>query len=147
VYTIKPTVGKFSTRGIVPFHPKFDTPGPMAKTPVDLAIGLDAIAGPVGERKERAYAEAANNTSWKDLRVGLLDPTTWKQPPHMIKPVTSASEQMVREINNAYDRLEKAVKVSHRNIDWIQPSDVAQTGSMLMDLWSKFNNRRVRLAS
>jgi Asp-tRNA(Asn)/Glu-tRNA(Gln) amidotransferase A subunit family amidase len=42
----KPTFGRVSTVGVLPLAPSMDHPGPIARTVRDLAIVLDAIAGP-----------------------------------------------------------------------------------------------------
>ena len=42
----KPTLGRVSTAGVMPLAPSMDHPGPIARCVRDLAILLDAIAGP-----------------------------------------------------------------------------------------------------
>jgi len=42
----KPTYGRVSVAGVLPFAPSMDHPGPIARTVRDLAIILEAIAGP-----------------------------------------------------------------------------------------------------
>lgn len=42
----KPTFGRVSVRGVLPLAPSMDHPGPLARTVRDLAILLDAFAGP-----------------------------------------------------------------------------------------------------
>src|SRR5262249_46734479 len=42
----KPTYGRVSTRGVVPLAPSMDHPGPMARCVWDVAVLLQAIAGP-----------------------------------------------------------------------------------------------------
>jgi aspartyl-tRNA(Asn)/glutamyl-tRNA(Gln) amidotransferase subunit A len=48
--TVKPTRGRVSLRGIVPLAPSLDHAGPMARTLVDCAALLAAMAGPDGGR-------------------------------------------------------------------------------------------------
>lgn len=43
---LRPTTGLISRAGIAPKNLNFDTPGPMARTVTDMAILLNAIAGP-----------------------------------------------------------------------------------------------------
>jgi Asp-tRNA(Asn)/Glu-tRNA(Gln) amidotransferase A subunit family amidase len=42
----KPTLGRVSTHGVLPLAPSMDHPGPMARCVRDLAVLLQAIAGP-----------------------------------------------------------------------------------------------------
>ncbi|MEX1257651.1 MAG: amidase family protein [Gemmatimonadota bacterium] len=46
LFGIRPTKGLASVQGLVPLSHTQDTPGPLARTVEDLAIGLAAIAGP-----------------------------------------------------------------------------------------------------
>ncbi len=43
---LKPTFGRVSRRGVVPLAWSFDTVGPMARTVEDLALLMNAVAGP-----------------------------------------------------------------------------------------------------
>jgi aspartyl-tRNA(Asn)/glutamyl-tRNA(Gln) amidotransferase subunit A len=45
VFGLKPTYGRIPKRGGVPLAPSLDHPGPLARNPEDLAIGLEAMAG------------------------------------------------------------------------------------------------------
>lgn len=45
LFGLRPTQGLFSRDGIVPLSHTQDTPGPLARTATDLAIGLDATVG------------------------------------------------------------------------------------------------------
>ncbi|OAP53885.1 hypothetical protein AYL99_11907 [Fonsecaea erecta] len=46
LYTIKPTIGLVPQARIVPISSTFDSAGPMAKTPYDMAVLLDVIIDP-----------------------------------------------------------------------------------------------------
>jgi aspartyl-tRNA(Asn)/glutamyl-tRNA(Gln) amidotransferase subunit A len=43
---LKATVGRVSRHGVLPLSPAFDSPGPMARCVEDVALLLDAMAGP-----------------------------------------------------------------------------------------------------
>ena len=45
VVGLKPTYGRVSLTGVWPLAPSLDHPGPMARTPADAALLLEAIAG------------------------------------------------------------------------------------------------------
>src|SRR5262245_44432325 len=74
----KPTYGRVSTVGVLPLAPSMDHPGPIARTVLDLAILLDAIAGPDPRDPlcaDVAYAKIAETcgaTSPTPPRIGLL---------------------------------------------------------------------------
>ena len=94
LYTLKPTVGIVQTAGIVPVSHNFDSPGPMAKTPYDLALLLDQIVEKQPEGQE-SYTIALTE-SWKDISVATLDPGKWRFSPEFLKPVPEATAQIVR---------------------------------------------------
>lgn len=93
LYTLKPTIGIIETTGIVPVSHSFDAPGPMTKTPYDLALLLDVLVRkqPQGQT---SYTSALTR-SWSDISVATLDPEEWKFPPEFLKPVQEATTQIV----------------------------------------------------
>lgn len=94
LYTLKPTIGIVESAGIVPVSHNFDAPGPMTKTPYDLALLLDVLVReqPPGQK---SYTSALTR-SWTDISVATLDPEEWKFPPELLKPVREATIQIVR---------------------------------------------------
>ncbi|EXJ68778.1 uncharacterized protein A1O5_07709 [Cladophialophora psammophila CBS 110553] len=116
LYTIKPTIGLVPQAGIVPISPNFDTAGPMAKTPYDLAVLLDAIVDP--ERKLPSYTSALTQ-SWSDISVATLDPQVWKLPDSWLRQVENATQQMNREIRQAYATIEALAKSYAGNVPLI----------------------------
>ena len=139
---MKPTVGLVSPHGAVPINPLFDTLGPMAKNAVDLGTLLDVIADLGSKSVPRdLYARAARNTSWENLKIGVLNPEIWHQAPEMIKPVPGALEQACKEINAAYDKIQPLAKSFHRNIDVISPSALMVNGknAMMESIGKKIN--------
>lgn len=91
LYTIKPTIGLVPQDGIVPVSANFDSAGPMTKTVYDLAVLLDAISDRNGSDSFLSYLTG----SWEDISVGTLDPEEWKFPDTFVKPVPSATKQIV----------------------------------------------------
>jgi amidase len=81
---MRPTLGLSSRSGIMPLSLSFDTPGVLTRTVEDLAIVLDAIAGPDAEdaatsaqpRRQEAYlaslSAGATGASLKGLRLGVV---------------------------------------------------------------------------
>ncbi len=69
VVGIKPTYTRVSLQGVVLLSPSFDTPGPMARTSLDAAVLLQAMADPVGEEHVREPNRAAHITG--ELEAGL----------------------------------------------------------------------------
>ncbi|KIW91565.1 uncharacterized protein Z519_07532 [Cladophialophora bantiana CBS 173.52] len=116
LYTIKPTIGLVPQAGIVPISPNFDTAGPMAKTPYDLAVLLDAIVEP--ERKLPSYTSALTQ-SWGDISVATLDPQVWRLPDSWMRQVENATQQMNREIRRAYATIETLAKSYAGNVPLI----------------------------
>ena len=123
LYSLKPTIGLISTQGTIPINPLFDTLGPMAKTAVDLGILLDVMTNSGDVRlPKNYYAKSAHNRSWMDLKVGVLDPKTWHQPPYAIKSTPGTLEQTCKEINAAYDTIQPLAGKFHRNVKLVSPS-------------------------
>lgn len=78
---VKPTIGLVSRRGIIPISSSQDTAGPMARSVVDAAILLQALAGPDSEdpatqimaaRPFPDYAAALRPDGLKGARIGVL---------------------------------------------------------------------------
>jgi amidase len=94
---MKPTVGLVSTSGIVPISKFFDSPGPMGKSALDVALLLDILVDAEQvDATEGGYTSAATG-KWDGLRIGTLDPKKWTLPPQVRKILDpSAEEQLVR---------------------------------------------------
>ncbi len=63
---IKPTIGLVSAEGIIPLAPTFDTAGPMARSVVDVAIGLDVI-----DDAQVDYLAGLSTTSLEGVRIAV----------------------------------------------------------------------------
>ncbi|KJK76332.1 hypothetical protein H634G_08392 [Metarhizium anisopliae BRIP 53293] len=124
LYTIKPGIGFVPQDGIVPISSHFDSAGPMAKTVYDLVVVLDAIRS-----KQGSKSLVHNITgSWEDISVGTLDPEVWKYPDTVMKPVTEATEQILRDINGAYDIIKGKAKRFAANVPLATPDSFELDG-------------------
>ena len=81
LYGLRPTQGLTSLAGIVPLCLRQDVAGPIARSAVDLAITLDAIAGPderdpntaVAEGRTPSFISALEGVRVEGMRIGRLD--------------------------------------------------------------------------
>ncbi|KAI0098026.1 putative glutamyl-tRNA amidotransferase subunit A [Nemania sp. FL0031] len=112
LYTIKPTIGLVPQDGLVPISKHFDSAGPMAKTVYDLAVVLDAIT----IKDSSTSFLSSISDSWADISVATLDPTIWKFPDSFVRPNPSATEQTLRDIYAAYERIESEAKKFVANV-------------------------------
>jgi amidase len=77
---LRPTQGLISRVGVVPLSLTFDTVGVLARSPTDVAIVLDAIAGPDAmdaatlelPRSQVSYAEGIDHGSVQGVRFGVV---------------------------------------------------------------------------
>ena len=78
IYGLKPTIGLVPGSGVFPLERTLDCPGPMARTPGDLALLLDVIAGPEDGAPDPRGASAGEygaeiSAGVETLRVGVLE--------------------------------------------------------------------------
>ena len=95
VYTIKPTIGVVSQKGLIPVSHTMDSAGPMGKTPYDIAALMDILR----ENDAPGYP-AGGYTSvlpsyMGEFSVAAVDYTDWIDPPSIMAPVESATVEMV----------------------------------------------------
>jgi amidase len=77
---LRPTQGLISRVGVVPLSLTFDTVGILARSPKDVAIVLDTIAGPDAmdaetlerPRSQVSYAEGIDHGSLQGVRLGVV---------------------------------------------------------------------------
>src|SRR6516164_699571 len=73
---LKVTLGRWSTEGVVPLSPTFDTPGLLARSVADVAYGFAALdtAGiePVG------FVAREGTRDISGVRIGVGDPFLWR---------------------------------------------------------------------
>ena len=68
---IKPTLGLVAQAGIIPIAHTQDTAGPMARTVLDAALVLDALADPGVSQKAESYAAFCRPGGLKGARIGV----------------------------------------------------------------------------
>lgn len=71
LYGLRPTLGRFSTAGVVPLCPSFDTVGPIARTPCDIATMLDVMTLTTGHTPAH-YVRNLCHPALAPLRIGVL---------------------------------------------------------------------------
>ncbi len=82
LFGLRPTMGLFSRDGIVPLALTQDVPGPLARTVMDLAIGLDATIGEdpndaathLGDRVRPHFVDSLSTTALRGARIGIFAP-------------------------------------------------------------------------
>lgn len=72
----------------------FDSPGPMAKSPADLALLAEILLG----RPFKASASKA----WLDVSIGFVSPAKWTLPSEMCRQYDGTTEQMVRDLKQLW---------------------------------------------
>jgi amidase len=96
LYTMKPTLGLVSQTGMIPVSPLCDSAGPMTKSTRDLADLLDIMVdGSKTNIPDGGYASAVTG-KWDTIKIGVVKPESWLHGEQTIKPVRSATEQLVR---------------------------------------------------
>ncbi|NNM35101.1 MAG: amidase, partial [Gemmatimonadetes bacterium] len=77
---LRPTQGLLSTSGVLPLSHTLDTPGPMARAAMDLAVAMDAVLGPGGPGRAGrssdlaapAFVAALQDDALVGVRIGVL---------------------------------------------------------------------------
>jgi aspartyl-tRNA(Asn)/glutamyl-tRNA(Gln) amidotransferase subunit A len=98
----KPTWGRVSTAGVLPLAPSMDHPGPIARCVRDLAILLDAIAGP-DERDPLCSTEPAPNLSAELVRplgtpprIGVLRDIFWDKADQSVRDSLATAAETLK---------------------------------------------------
>lgn len=80
LFGLRPTIGLSSRSGVIPLSPSEDTVGPMTRAVVDLAILLDATAGPdpddpitAGADVPGSYLDFIDPNGLEGARIGVID--------------------------------------------------------------------------
>lgn len=95
MFTIRPTLGIVSGKGILPLSTSFDGAGPMTKSVRDAADLLTILVDPTKTQVPNGGYVSAMTGEWKDIKVGTLDPEFWTLPHTLVKYVEEATTQMV----------------------------------------------------
>lgn len=81
--------------GLIPLSHLFDTAGPMAKSPTDLANPLDVLATAKGNGKNKFHSQMTAG-DFRDFKIGFLSPEKWFFDSDLQLPVPEATAQIVR---------------------------------------------------
>lgn len=116
VYAMKPTQGLIPSTGIVPISPEFDSAGPIARSPHDIAIMLDAMVGSDGNPNKTYTAQLTG--SFDGIRVGVLNPRQWHLGDSLGPPSKDFDDQVVRTAQSDQGHRPSADAASHRIPRW-----------------------------
>lgn len=90
LYSMKPTVGRTSTSGMMPVTSLTDVVGPMTKSPEDVAGLLDIVAPLDGASHVDFLTK-----SFENLRIGFLDTKQWLSGAAVCRPNEDYTKQLV----------------------------------------------------
>ncbi|KAJ5614229.1 amidase signature enzyme [Penicillium herquei] len=90
LYALKFTTGIQDTTGLYTMTDFFDSPGPMAKSAVDVRVLSEILLG----RQLNSPAVSP----WEGLSVGFLDPKIWCMSPEFCPQFEGTAEQMSRNL-------------------------------------------------
>ncbi|KAK1245164.1 hypothetical protein MKX08_004793 [Trichoderma sp. CBMAI-0020] len=108
LYTLRPTMNLIPQDGLIPLSHSFDTVGPMAKSPADLANLLDVLATPKGS--EKRFRSQMMTGDFRDFKIGFLSPETWFFDSDLQHPVAEATAQIKTDTQAAYAKLALTAK-------------------------------------
>lgn len=130
VVGLKTSVGRWSTRGIVPLSRSLDTPGVLTRTVADAALAFAVIDPLVTDPGERFLARLATQRL-EDLRVGVCDWFFQDTDPGIAEGVKTA----IDELSKAGLRVE--------TFDWpelIEASELFRSGGLAAAEFATFVN-------
>lgn len=93
LYALKPTIGIQDTTGLYIMTEFFDSPGPMAKSAVDVCAVTEILLN-------RTFARPRLG-SWEGLSLGFLDPRVWNMAEDFCTQFPGTAEQMVCHVDCA----------------------------------------------
>ncbi|KAL7926094.1 amidase signature domain-containing protein [Trichoderma austrokoningii] len=109
LYILRPTMNLVPQDGLIPLSHLFDTVGPMAKSPADLANLLDVLVAPKGNEK-RYFHSQMMASDFRDFKIGFLSPETWFFNSDLQRPVPEATAQIKKDTQAAYAKLALTAK-------------------------------------
>ncbi|EHK23114.1 uncharacterized protein TRIVIDRAFT_191664 [Trichoderma virens Gv29-8] len=109
LYTLRPTMNLLPRDGLIPLSHSFDTVGPMAKSPADLANLLDILATPKGSEKTKFHSQMTAG-DFRDFKIGFLSPETWFFDSDLQRPVPEATAQIKTDTRAAYAKIALTAK-------------------------------------
>ncbi|KAG4437656.1 hypothetical protein IFR05_006867 [Cadophora sp. M221] len=121
VYTIKPSIGVISQHGLIPVSHTVDSAGPMGKTPYDVAAFLDILRKVDASGYPTDGYTGVLDGSIADFSVAAVNYKDWIFPPKYVAPIESATDEMNRKFQDAYDILKVKVREFHENVPLPKP--------------------------
>ncbi|KPM37584.1 hypothetical protein AK830_g9002 [Neonectria ditissima] len=101
LYAVKLTPGSVDQTGFQPGATGFDCQGPYGKTTADVAI-LSAI---LQLHDPSHYLPLPN--SWDGLKVGVVDPTLWRTPSHVVEDIEGFLAQTDSALHAAEEKIQE----------------------------------------
>ncbi|KAJ5289132.1 amidase signature domain-containing protein [Penicillium angulare] len=126
LYGLKLTVGTISTYGVQPLSKPFDSIGGAAKTTEDLANLLDTLV------PGRDFKSSLTK-SWKNIKVGLVDPMLWQPADFVVEPNDGFLQQTLKEINQAVEMVEEQGAQVVKNAHLISLAEILEQGGTNID--------------
>ncbi|KAI1248790.1 hypothetical protein MGN70_009992 [Eutypa lata] len=108
VFAMKPTLGLIPQQGICPICLEFDSAGPIARSPRDIALLMDVLVDPSQNAKPDGGYASKITGSFDGIRIGVLDPKEWHLPPIVAVPNSEVYKQQDETIAKAYEALRQA---------------------------------------
>ncbi|KAI1132451.1 amidase family protein [Nemania abortiva] len=133
LYAIRPTVRIVPQEGIIPITLDGDTAGPMAKSVLDAVNLLDVLVDPSQTTVPEGGYKSAMTGQWGGIKIGVLEPKDWFWPTAVVKYERQATEQMIREIKSAYEKLGTLAKVV-KPVKLLSPEEATEGGEK--DIWA-----------
>ncbi|KAF2229281.1 amidase signature enzyme [Viridothelium virens] len=108
LYSIKPTFGNLPKHGVFSAVPTFESAGPLAKTPRDLA-DLTAIL------MDQESCSSRLTGRWDGLGLAFVDPTKWRWPQAIYGSNDEFEKQYLHELKQAANMLAaRGVRVAQK---------------------------------
>ncbi|KAH0523116.1 hypothetical protein TsFJ059_008166 [Trichoderma semiorbis] len=109
LYTLRSTMNLVPQDGLIPLSHLFDTAGPMAKSPADLANLLDVLVTPKGSGKRKFHSQMIAD-DFRDFKIGFLSPEKWSFDSDLQRPVPEATAQIKKDTLAAYAKIALTAK-------------------------------------
>jgi len=93
LFSLRCTPQRFSTEGIFHVMPTVEALGAMAKTVLDLEEVTKVI---FETAKSPTKLLVDSSKTWKDFKLGFVDPESWRLPSELFKATDDYKRQIVR---------------------------------------------------
>ncbi|KAL9471856.1 hypothetical protein ACSS6W_009797 [Trichoderma asperelloides] len=117
--------------------------GPMAKTPYDIAAFLDILR----EDDTPGYPAGGYTSvllgSMSEFSVAAVDYTDWIFPPEYMAPEKSATAEMNRKFQDAYDILKLKARKLSENVPLIKPEAASIDGKSCKLMIMRHSNQKI----